>query len=119
MLSKGLRNSFLVVAIALAAGFAGRRSAVTPSVSSAAAPAPSDWQPDAGIRSEGRLVAYPGAEVTVGTDRGGTLSAVLIEEGQSVRRGQLLAELDSAEERAALAEARARLAEAEASVRFL
>jgi RND family efflux transporter MFP subunit len=73
---------------------------------------------EARVRAEGRLVAYPGAEVTVGTDRAGTVARVLVEEQMAVRRGQLLAELDNEEDRAALAEARARLVEAEASVRY-
>lgn len=73
---------------------------------------------EARVRAEGRIVAYPGAEVTVGTDRAGTILRVLVEEQVSVKRGQLLAELDNAEDQAALAEARARLVEAETSVRY-
>jgi RND family efflux transporter MFP subunit len=71
-----------------------------------------------GIAAEGRVVAYPGAEVRVGAERGGRLVRVLVEEGDAVRKGQLLAEIESDELRAALAEARARVAEAEAEVRL-
>jgi HlyD family secretion protein len=72
----------------------------------------------AGVAAEGRVVAYPGAEVRVGAERGGRLLRVLVEEGAHVRRGQLLAEIESDELRAALAEARARVAEAEAEARL-
>ena len=74
--------------------------------------------PDAGIAAEGRVVAYPGAEVQIGAERAGRLVRVLVAEGASVRKGQLLAEIDSDELRAALAEARARVLEAEAEVRL-
>jgi RND family efflux transporter MFP subunit len=71
-----------------------------------------------GVAAEGRVVAYPGAEVKVGAERPGRLVRVLVEEGQVVRRGDLLAEIDSDELRAARAEARARLLEAEAEARL-
>jgi RND family efflux transporter MFP subunit len=71
-----------------------------------------------GIAAEGRVVAYPGAEVKIGAERAGRLVRVLVEEGDSVRKGQLLAEIDSDELRAELAEARARVVEAEAEVRL-
>lgn len=70
------------------------------------------------VAAEGRVVAYPGAEVVVGTDFAGTLERVLVEEKAVVRKGALLAELDASEERAALAQARARITEAEADVRL-
>lgn len=80
--------------------------------SSAAVPATS------GTRAEGRVAAYPGAQVTVGTDIAGTVARVLINEKDPVHRGQVLVELASAEQRAALDEARARVAEAEANLRL-
>jgi RND family efflux transporter MFP subunit len=64
------------------------------------------------------VVAYPGAEVKVGAERGGRLVRVLVEEGRAVRRGELLAELDSDELQAALAEARARVTETDAETRL-
>ena len=80
---------------------------------------PSRRQPSAiGVAAEGRVVAYPGAEVRVGAERSGRLVRVLVEEGAAVRKGQLLAEIESDELRAALAEARARVAEAEAEGRL-
>lgn len=74
--------------------------------------------PPSRVVAEGRVVAYPGAEVRVGAERSGRLVSVLVEEGATVRRGQLLAEIESDELRAALAEARARVVEAEAEVRL-
>jgi RND family efflux transporter MFP subunit len=74
--------------------------------------------PATGIAAEGRVVAYPGAEVRVGAERAGRLVRVLVEERAVVRKGQLLAEIDSDELRAALDEARARVVEAEAEVRL-
>jgi RND family efflux transporter MFP subunit len=71
-----------------------------------------------GVAAEGRVVAYPGAEVRVGAERGGRLVRVLVAEGAAVRKGQLLAEIESDEPRAALAEARARVAEEEAEGRL-
>jgi RND family efflux transporter MFP subunit len=69
-----------------------------------------------GVAAEGRVVAYPGAEVQVAAERGGRLERVLVTEGQSVRKGQLLGELESAELRASVQAARARVAEADAEV---
>jgi HlyD family secretion protein len=71
-----------------------------------------------GVAAEGRVVTYPGAEVRVGAERGGRLVAVRVEEGAAVHRGQLLAEIESDELRAALAEARARVTEADAEARL-
>jgi RND family efflux transporter MFP subunit len=70
------------------------------------------------VAAEGRVVAYPGREVVVGTERAGRLVRLALEEGQAVRRGDLIAELDSEELRAALAEDRARVTEAQADVRL-
>jgi len=74
--------------------------------------------PPRGVAAEGRVVTYPGSEVVVGTERGGRLVHLTLEEGQVVARGDLIAELDSDELRAALAEDRARVTESEADVRL-
>jgi RND family efflux transporter MFP subunit len=84
----------------------------------AAAPPPAPQALPSGIAAEGRVVAYPGAEVKVGAERAGRLVQVRFEEGDLVRRGELLAEIESEELRAALAEARARVVEAEAEARL-
>lgn len=70
------------------------------------------------VAAEGRVVTYPGGEVRVAAERGGRVVAVHHEEGGTVRKGELLAELESDELRAALAAARARVAETEAEVRL-
>jgi RND family efflux transporter MFP subunit len=70
------------------------------------------------VSAEGRVVAYPGAEVVVGTDLAGTLVVLEVKEKEKVRRGQLLAQLRSDDHRAALEEAKARVLEAEADIRL-
>jgi HlyD family secretion protein len=70
----------------------------------------------AAIRAEGRMVTYPGAQVTVGSEITGRVTRVAVLERAAVRRGDVLVEIDDGETRAALAEARARIAEATAEV---
>jgi len=72
----------------------------------------------AGVAAEGRVVTYPGADVVVGTERAGRLVSMRVQEGQSVKKGELLAELESDELRAGLAEAQARIVESEAEIRL-
>jgi HlyD family secretion protein len=67
-----------------------------------------------GVAAEGRVVAYPGAEVTVGADATGRLLRVNVEEGDVVRKGQVLAEIDASDLVASRDEAKARLEEATA-----
>ena len=70
------------------------------------------------VVAEGRVVTYPGAEVTVGADVSGTIQLLPAEEKQHVRKGQVIATLAAADTRAALLVARARVGEAEADVRL-
>jgi RND family efflux transporter MFP subunit len=70
------------------------------------------------VAAEGRVVAYPGAEVVVGTDLAGTIVVLRVQEKDRVRKGQVLAELRSDDYRASLAEARARVVEADADIRL-
>ena len=88
------------------------------SASRAAAPAPAAVSPARRIAAEGRIAAYPGAESVVGSERAGRVVRVPVVEGQAVRRGELLVELDAAELKASLDEARAGQAEAEADLRL-
>jgi len=67
-----------------------------------------------GVAAEGRVVAYPGFEVTIGADAVGRLLRVNVEEGDLVRKGQVLAEIDASDLIASLDEAKARLEEATA-----
>jgi len=77
-----------------------------------AVPPPTSTQ----VIAEGRLVAYPGAEVVVGTDRMGRLVRLTVQEKSRVRRGDLIAELDADDVRAELGEMRAQAAAAAADV---
>jgi HlyD family secretion protein len=70
------------------------------------------------ITAEGRVVAYPGAEVVVGTEVAGLIVRLTAKEKSAVRAGDLIAELNSADLRASRAESDARVAEAEAEIRF-
>jgi HlyD family secretion protein len=82
-----------------------------------ALPTPSAVASEPGLVSaEGRVVTYPGYEVVVGTERAGRLVRMEVEEGRSVSKGALVAELESEELRASLAESEAKVAEAEAEV---
>lgn len=65
-----------------------------------------------GVAAEGRVVAYPGAEVTIGADAIGRLLRVNVEEGDVVRKGQVLAEIDASDLVASRDEAKAHLEEA-------
>jgi len=70
------------------------------------------------ITVEGRLVTYPGYEVTVGSDSSGTVERVLVNEKDDVKKGDVLAIVRADDTRAALAESRARVGEAEADIRL-
>jgi RND family efflux transporter MFP subunit len=70
------------------------------------------------IAAEGRVVTYPGAEVRVGSDRAGRIVEVRVIEGATVRKGDVLAVLESDELAASVSAAAARFAEAEAEVRL-
>jgi HlyD family secretion protein len=69
------------------------------------------------INAEGRVVAYPGGEVTVGTEVLGTIINMPVREKSAVRKGDLLAELRSESVRATLRKANVALVEAEAGLR--
>ncbi|HEX8616886.1 MAG TPA: efflux RND transporter periplasmic adaptor subunit [Thermoanaerobaculia bacterium] len=70
------------------------------------------------VVAEGRVVTYPGAEVTIGTDVAGTIERLAVEEKQSVHAGDVIAVIKADDTRAALAVARARVGEAEADIRL-
>src|SRR5262245_35523933 len=83
-----------------------------------AQPAPPAAARQAAVAAEGRVVTHPGADVVVGTERAGRIVSMRVLEGQAVRQGDLIAELESDELRAGLAEAQARIGEAEAEIRL-
>jgi HlyD family secretion protein len=76
-----------------------------------------DPQIDA-VVAEGRVATYPDAQITVSAESSGRILRLLVEEKQQVHRGDLIAELDSAELRASLAEAQAKLAETASDFRL-
>jgi len=89
--------------------------------SPAGAMTPADGPPalDGGKRTiiaEGRVVAYPGAQVVIGAEAAGTVSRVAVFEKSPVKRGDVLVEFRSADVKAQVAEAQARLAEADAEL---
>ncbi|HMF35607.1 MAG TPA: biotin/lipoyl-binding protein, partial [Isosphaeraceae bacterium] len=70
------------------------------------------------VIAEGRVVAYPGAEVVVGTEAAGRIVHLEIQEKSVVRKGDLIAELNAEDLKADHALASARIMEAEADIRF-
>lgn len=70
------------------------------------------------IAAEGRVVTYPGAEVSVGSDVGGTIEGVTVNEKDHVKKGELVAIVRADDTRAALAQARSRVGESDADIRL-
>lgn len=115
-----MKNVTLTLTLAAAAALAGgaiqaRGPASRPA---AAAPASPALGTQTLVAADGRVVTYPGGEVVVGAERAGRVVRLLVDEGRSVRRGELLAELESDALRAALREAQAQATEAEAQARL-
>jgi HlyD family secretion protein len=70
------------------------------------------------ITAEGRVVTYPGALVTVGTEVLGTIINMPVLEKATVHKGDLLVELRSEDVKATLREAHHRLTEVEVALRL-
>ena len=70
------------------------------------------------VAAEGRVVAYPGAKVIVGTEVLATIVSMPVRENVAVHKGDLLVELRADEVRASLREAHSRLTEAEVGLRL-
>jgi len=70
------------------------------------------------ISAEGRVSAYPGAQVTVGTDTAGTLVRLLVQEKSRVSKGQIIGEIRAEDTRAALQLARTRMYELDSDIRL-
>jgi HlyD family secretion protein len=112
-----LRKSFFPLAGALLVGAAawqakGMTGDAPAPIVAGARPAP------AHSHAEGRVVTYPGGEVTVGANLAASIVRVLAEEERPVHKGDVLLLLDGREHEAALAEARARAREAEADILY-
>jgi HlyD family secretion protein len=72
-----------------------------------------------GVRAEGQLVTYADAAVTVGAEVPGLIKTLAVKENDSVAKGDLIAEIDSRQARAQLAEAHARIQESQANIVYL
>ena len=70
------------------------------------------------ISAEGRVVTYPGAEVSVGSDVGGTVESIAVNEKDHVKKGEVIAIIRADDTRAALAQARSHLGEVDADIRL-
>src|SRR5262249_17080235 len=66
----------------------------------AATPAPNPVAAHSGVRAEGRIVTYPGGEVTVSAEYPGTIVALRVEEKSVVKKGDVIAEIRADDERA-------------------
>lgn len=71
-----------------------------------------------GVVAEGRIAAYPGAEVLVASENPGIVRAMRVREQDVVHKGQVLADLRNGDLLAAREEAQARIREAEADIRL-
>ncbi|MFZ4701018.1 MAG: efflux RND transporter periplasmic adaptor subunit [Candidatus Methylumidiphilus sp.] len=71
------------------------------------------------IIAEGRMAAYPGAEVTLSNELPAVIMRLPVKEKDRVRKGDLVAELKADDIRAQAEEAKARIAETEANIRLL
>lgn len=74
--------------------------------------------PGGGIVAEARVVTYPGEQISVSSETAGRIIRLAVQEGQSIHKGDLIAELDSAEYRAELTESTAKLAELDADIKL-
>ncbi len=70
------------------------------------------------VIAEGRIVARPGAEVTVGTEPGGLIVELAARERGQVKKGDVIIRFRSTDQESARTEAEARLSEADAEVEF-
>ncbi len=70
------------------------------------------------IAAEGRVVTYPGSEVSVGSDIAGTIERIAVNEKDHVKKGDVLAIVRADDTRAALAQARAKVGESDADIRL-
>ena len=74
-----------------------------------------------GIRiiAEGRIAAYPNAEITLSSELPAVIVRLPVKEKDRVHKGDLIAELKAEDMKAQGEEAKARIAETEASIRLL
>ena len=85
-------------------------------LSAVSAAAPALTVPAAAVRAEGRLVTYPGEQVTVGTEIPGTIISLRVKEKEFVRKGEVIVVLRAGDLQASLASAEARVKESDADI---
>jgi RND family efflux transporter MFP subunit len=109
--ARGLRIALILLAVLLLIGAAytwlSLRSQRFELEAATAAPLAADRGPAAVLQATGYVTAR--REATVSAQITGTLTEVLIEEGEQVKAGQVLARLDDTAQRASLAQTRAQL----------
>ncbi|MFM1944367.1 MAG: hypothetical protein RI897_3349 [Verrucomicrobiota bacterium] len=103
-----------IVLLTAAAGLAAGNILQTVRTARGASVTQSPTLPTQRVIAEGRVVAYPGRQVQVGSEAGGLITRLHVEENQPLEQGALIAELRSNDLQAQLAEARARIKELEA-----
>src|SRR5262245_38514854 len=115
-----MKNTTVLVLGIVALGLTAITVVQARNVSAPASPAAAAKPPveERQVAAEGRVAGYPGAEVRVAAERVGRVVRVLVEEGQKVRRGDVLAVIESDELQASVEQSQARLAEAEAQARL-
>jgi len=91
-----------------------RRATPTPATAAPAALAEASGR----VVAEGRLAAYPGAEVTIAAEVGGIVAGVPFEEKEALEKGELVAQLRADDLLAQLRAADARVAENAAEIRL-
>lgn len=109
-----LKRSALIVAAFGILGFAGRSLILGTAVEAVEVTRGELVQ---AIVASGRIMTPQ--RVSIGAVLTGRVAAIPVQEGQSVRRGELLIQLDDRDERAAVAQAQASIAQAEAKIRQL
>src|SRR5688572_31696210 len=90
----------LLLVVVVVAQIRAARSETVPSPIAAASPVDTPR-----VVAEGRIAAYPGGEVSVGSEVAGRVARIAVEEQQSVRKGDLIATINADDIEAALAEA--------------
>lgn len=108
------------LALALVAALVAQSRRDEPSNDSSGRPEPELAAQSSAARvvAEGRLAAYPGAEITIAAEVGGVVVGLPFAEKESIQKGDLVAQLRADDLLAELAAADARVGEAEAEMRL-
>jgi RND family efflux transporter MFP subunit len=114
---KARKSTFVLLALGLGVGGYEWHQAKTASLVATAQAKPAEDQ-KRGVFAEGRVAAYPGAEVTLSAELAGRLEKLLVSERDHVEKGQRIAEIDVKTQRAALSEAWARVKEADTDIGY-